>query len=138
MIKKSIVSLCFALAIAGATTCAIAQDNSWSDWVQLRRATPLSPVSVYYKTKVNNDEIRVVWRCVNEGSEVKSCSVGSGQNKIYNCFSGYSNVGTTEALAERATVAPGDEYVFVSEPACQGLGADSLNAEVQVTIEDGV
>ena len=134
MFKQGTIFL-FALIASMAVTGARA-DDGWSDWVEVRQATPLVPVSVSYKTKVNNDEIRVAWRCVNEGSEPKACSVGAGGNKVYNCFSGYSNVGTTEALGERATIAPGDEYVFVSEPACQGLGADSLNAEVQTSIED--
>ena len=122
------------LALAVSSTGAMAGD--WGDWQLYSRATPMSPVSVYYKTKVNSDEIRVAWRCVNEGGETHSCSVGAGNNKVYECFSGYSNVGTTEALGERATIAAGDEYEFISEPACQGLGADSLNATVQVSIED--
>lgn len=135
MFKHRLLSCLMALAGAAATSGASAQDG-WSDWVEVRQATPYSPVSVAYKTKVNNDEIRVVWRCVNEGGEPKTCSVGAGENKLYNCFSGYTNVGTTEALGESATVEPGSDYVFVGEPACQGLGADSLNAMVQVSIED--
>jgi hypothetical protein len=120
-----------ALGLAVSSTGAMAGD--WGDWQLYSQATPMNPVSVYYKTKVNSDEIRVAWRCVNEGSETRSCSVG---DKHYECFSGYSNVGSSGALGERATIAAGGEYVFLGEPACQGLGADSLNASAQISIED--
>ncbi|MGY4516245.1 hypothetical protein [Lysobacter sp. HA18] len=124
----------FAVAVASSSS-ASAQD-AWSDWVPINQATPMSPVVVSYKTKVNKDEIRVAWRCENLSSTAKSCSVGAGRSKVYNCFSGSSNVGTTSAPGESATVRPNDEYVFLGESACAGLGADSLNADVAISIED--
>ena len=127
--KKTIAMLALGLAVS--STSALAGD--WSDWQLYSQATPMNPVSVYYNTKVNSDEIRVAWRCVNEGSEPRSCSIG---DKHYECFSGYSNVGSTGALGERATIPGGGEYVFLGEGACQGLGADSLNPSARISIED--
>ena len=115
-----------ALGLAVSSTGAMAGD--WGDSQLYSQATPMNPVSVYYKTKVNSDEIRVAWRCVNEGSETRSCRWATSTTSA----SRLQQRRLERCPGERATIAGGGEYVFLGEPACQGLGADSLNASAKL------
>ncbi|MDC7683639.1 hypothetical protein PQU92_10145 [Asticcacaulis sp. BYS171W] len=118
-----------ALAIAG---MAFAQ-SGYSKWYYLNGS---SGVDVYYSVRVDQSEIRVMWKCVNTTSTAKSCSVGAGQEKIYFCRANGSGVGSTNSLGERATVNANAEYVFPSDFACRGLGATEVQPSVRISIEN--
>lgn len=93
-------------------------------------------VEVYYAVRVDRDEIRVAWKCVNTGSEAKACSIGAGAEKSYLCRRDGVGAGITSSLGERATVAPHGEHVFPSDFACRGKGATEVQPSARISIED--
>lgn len=93
-------------------------------------------VEVYYSVRLNADEARVAWKCVNTSGSEASCSIGAGRNKAYRCLSNGVPVGFTEALGERATVRAGGEYAFPSDSACRGRAITSVEPfGVRISIE---
>ncbi|MFZ5670911.1 MAG: hypothetical protein ACOY4K_15595 [Pseudomonadota bacterium] len=92
-------------------------------------------VEVYYAVKVNSDELRVAWKCVNTTGEAKACSIGAGDSKYYFCRRNGVGVGTTSSPGERALVRPGGEYVFPSDFACRGTGATEVQPSARISIE---
>lgn len=92
-------------------------------------------VEVYYAVKVDRDEIRVAWKCVNTGTETRACSIGAGGEKSYFCRRDGVGAGVTSSLGERATVGAGREYVFPSDFACRGKGANEVQPSVRISIE---
>lgn len=116
--------------VAAATAALMAQSGGWVFWDRA------DGVEVYYSVRVQSDEARVAWKCVNTTDADASCSVGAGQDKVYRCLSDGSPVGFTGALGERATVGAGDEYVFPSDSACRGKGATDVEPfGVRISIE---
>jgi len=102
--------------LAGASR-AYAQSDVWTFY------NKQDGVDVYYAVRINREEARVSWKCVNANSTDRSCSVGAGQDKVYRCTRDGSPLGLTNSLGERATVRAHSEYVFPSDFACRGLGA---------------
>lgn len=92
-------------------------------------------VEVYYAVRVDRDEIRVAWKCLNTGSETRACSIGAGRDKSYFCRRDGVPVGASFSLGERATVPAGREYVFPSDFACRGTGANEVQPSVRISIE---
>ena len=102
-------------------------------WTYYREA---DGVEVYYSVRINSDEARVAWKCVNTTDEDASCSVGAGENKVYRCVTNGSATGFTESLGERATVRARGEYTFPSDFACRGRGATQVEPfGVRISIE---
>lgn len=93
-------------------------------------------VEVYYAVRVNRDEVRVAWKCVNTTSDAKACSVGAGESKTYYCRRDGVGVGVTSAPGERALVVPNGEYVFPSDYACRGTGATEVQPSARISIEN--
>lgn len=122
----------FAAAAAFAfTALAAPQSGGWTYYDES------DGVEVYYTVRIDRDEARVAWKCVNTTSQDASCSVGAGQNKVYRCLNDGSVVGFTEALGERATVRAGGEYAFPSDYACRGRGANTVEPfGVRISIEN--
>jgi hypothetical protein len=117
--------------LALSSSAAMAQSSQWYFYKEA------SGVDVYYAVRLNSDEARVSWKCVNKTAEAVSCSVGAGQNKVYRCVRDGTPLGFTEALGERASVQAQGEYAFPSEPACKGKGANQVEPYgVQISIED--
>lgn len=92
-------------------------------------------VEVYYAVKMDRDEIRVAWKCVNTGSEARACSIGAGGDKTYLCRRDGVGAGVTSSLGERATVGAGREYIFPSDFACRGKAANEVQPSVRISIE---
>lgn len=93
-------------------------------------------VEVYYAVRINRDEARVSWKCVNTNASARSCSIGAGQDKVYRCVRESSPLGFTNSLGERATVPANGEYVFPSDFACRNLGATAIEPYgVRIKIE---
>lgn len=92
-------------------------------------------VEVYYAVRVDRDEIRVAWKCVNTGSEARACSIGAGGDKTYLCRRDGVGAGVTSSLGERATIGAGREYVFPSDFACRGKGANEVQPSARISIE---
>tara|TARA_R110000772_G_scaffold41479_1_gene96215 strand:- start:1862 stop:2947 length:1086 start_codon:yes stop_codon:yes gene_type:complete len=105
--------------------------NEYASWNKNAR------VDVYYATRADKDEIRVIWKCDNRSNEQIACSIGTANaNKSYTCYKGGHVVGTTGSLGERGAVAPLGDKVFPSDWACRKLGgADSLVPKVNVGID---
>lgn len=112
---------------------ASAQSGGFSGWNLHDRA---NGVEVYFAYRVDRDEIRVAWKCVNRTGSDKSCSVGAGQNKTYFCYRDGTAVGVTGSLGERATVRAGSEYGFPTDFACRGKGANDVRPSARISIED--
>ena len=104
----------------------------YSDWEQQYRG---DYVDVHYAYKASDDEVRVVWRCVNHSNKDMSCSIGAGGDKEYQCWKGNTTLGSTRMPGERATVRAGRTYTFPSDWACRGKGATSVAAITRITIE---
>lgn len=118
------------LAIAALTAPSGPQSGGWVYYDEA------DGVEVYYSVRINSDEARVAWKCVNTTSSDASCSVGAGQNKVYRCLSNGLPVGFTEALGERATVRAQGEYAFPSESACRGKAVTGVEPfGVRISIE---
>lgn len=118
-----------ALLFAG--SAAFAQTDQWYFYQKQ------DGVEVYYAVRINRDEARVSWKCVNANSEARSCSIGAGQDKVYRCSKDGSPLGLTNSLGERATVPSNDQYVFPSDFACRGLGATTVEPfGVRISVED--
>lgn len=124
MIAASVTSLLAAFAATAAF-----QSGGWTYY------SAADGVEVYYSVRINSDEARVAWKCVNTTGTARSCSIGAGRNKVYRCLNGSSQVGVTEALGERARVRAYNEYVFPSDGACRGLGASTVDPSAQISIE---
>lgn len=92
-------------------------------------------VEVYYAVRVDRDEIRIAWKCVNTGSETRACSIGAGGEKTYLCRRDGVGAGVTSSLGERATVGADSEYAFPSDFACRGKGANEVQPSVRISIE---
>lgn len=107
----------------------------YGDWQQVRFNGFDYLVKVYYAQKSSKDEIRVLWRCVNESNVDVSCSIGAGQDKTYICEKPGHDLGTSRSLGERATVRAGSHYTFPSDWACRGTGAVSVSVYPKVAIE---
>ena len=107
--------------------------SGFSDWYYFNEA---KGVSVYYAVRVDRDEIRVAWKCVNETDTARACSVGAGDSKSYYCRKDGEAIGFTTSLGERATVNAKSEYAFPSDFACRGLGATEVRPSVRISIED--
>lgn len=127
---KRILMLVAGVAAANGGT-ALAQ-SGFSNWYFHNES---DGVAVYYAVRVDRDEIRVAWKCVNNGSETRACSIGAGGDKIYLCRRDGVGAGVTSSLGERATVGAGSEYVFPSDFACRGKGANEVQPSVRISIE---
>jgi hypothetical protein len=122
--------LVIASIMALSASAAMAQSPQWYFYKEV------SGIEVYYAVRINPDEARVSWKCVNKTGDAVSCSVGAGQNKVYRCVRDGTPVGFTEALGERATAPARGEYAFPSESACNGKGASQVEPYgVQISIE---
>lgn len=128
--KKSVLML---LAAVSAMHCGSAMAQSgYSKWYYHDES---DGVEVYYAVRVDRDEIRVAWKCVNTGSETRACSIGAGRDKSYLCRRDGLPAGASSSLGERATVAAGREYVFPSDFACRGTGANEVLPSVRISVE---
>lgn len=128
--NRRILMLIAAIA-AGHSGSAVAQ-SGFSKWYFHDES---DGVEVYYAVRVDRDEIRVAWKCVNNGSETRACSIGAGGSKSYLCRRDGVGAGVTSSLGERATVGAGSEYVFPSDFACRGKGANEVQPSVPISIE---
>jgi len=133
MSKSSILAAGAAAALMALGVGAAQAQSGFGPW---ERFTYQDNVFIEYAVKRESDGFRVAWRCRNMNSEAVSCSVGAGNNKRYNCYSGGSRVGETGALGERATVRGNGTYTFPSEAACRGTGATSVRPYADISIED--
>lgn len=121
--------MCVTLLGAVATPVGATQ----SRWIFYDRA---NGVDVFYSVVIRADEARVAWRCVNNTDEQRSCSVGAGRDKAYRCTNDGLPRGITSMPGERASVPPKGEYVFPSDWACRGLGANEVEPYgVRISIE---
>lgn len=107
----------------------------YGDWQQIRFNGFDYLVKVFYAQKASKDEVRVLWRCVNESNVDVSCSIGAGKDKTYICEKPGHYLGTTRSLGERATVRSGSSYTFPSDWACRGTGAVSVSSNPDVAVE---
>lgn len=127
---KGLLTLIAALgAINPGTTAA---QEGFSKWYFHDRS---DGVEVYYAVRVDREEIRVAWKCVNTTSETKACSVGAGGDKTYLCRRDGVGAGVTSSLGERGIVGAGREYVFPSDFACRGKGANEVQPSARIAIE---
>lgn len=120
---------CIIALICGCSSVSAQGDQ----WIRYERQ---NGVEVYYAIRINRDEARVAWKCVNTNPSARSCSIGAGQDKVYRCVRDSSPLGFTNALGERAAVPANGEYVFPSDFACRNLGATSVEPYgVRISIE---
>jgi len=100
-----------------------ASAQEYSDWIRHRF---VGDVEFSYSYMVTRDEVRVKWRCKNYGGEPVTCVIGGEDEKTYNCVRNAEPVATSRALAEQATVRPGEERIFMPDTVCRGAGATSV------------
>ena len=109
-----------------------AAQSGFSDWYFYDES---DGVQVYYAVRVDRDEIRVAWKCVNTVYETRACSIGAGGDKTYFCRRDGVAAGITSSLGERAALDATSEHVFPSDFACRGKGATEVQPSVRISIE---
>ena len=129
---KGIAFLASISVVALATPSSLNAQTGYSDWI---RYGTFDGVNIDYATRVDRDEIRVLWRCQNFNGYAISCSIGAGENKKYVCQKGTTRVGETGSLGERRTIEAQGEGTFPSDWACRGMAATGVSPVVKVSIE---
>ncbi len=106
--------------------------KDWSGWY---RYGSHNNVDVHWRARLYDDGIRVQWRCSNNTSDKRYCSIGGDNtgNKIYHCYRGTTPVGRGGAMGEASDVRAGGEYQFMGETACNRMNATFLLPEVKIS-----
>ncbi len=106
--------------------------QDWSGWY---RYGSHNNVDVFWRARLYDDGIRVQWRCSNNTSDKRYCSIGGDNNgnKIYHCYRGTTPIGRGGAMGEASDVRARGEYQFLGETSCNRMSATFLLPEVKIS-----